>query len=98
MINVMIVEDDQVFLSHLCRIVASDADLELFAAVRDGVSARQSLVRGEPDVLLVDLGLPDMSGIEVIRNARRQFAQLASAGDVVEDRAEAGVDQGSGLR
>ena len=76
MINVMIVEDDQVFLSHLCRIVASDADLELFAAVRDGVSARQSLVRGEPDVLLVDLGLPDMSGIEVIRNARRQFAQL----------------------
>ena len=74
MIKVMIVEDDQLFLNHLCRVIVSDSELELFAAVQDGVSAQHNLACGEPDVLLVDLGLPDMSGIEIIRNARRRYA------------------------
>jgi len=69
MIKAMIVEDESVFLNRFCQIVASDPELELFAAVRDGASARDLLARGAPDVLLVDLGLPDVSGIEIIREA-----------------------------
>jgi DNA-binding NarL/FixJ family response regulator len=67
MTKVMIVEDDPTFLNRFCQIVTADAELELFAAVRNGASARESLARGGPDVLLVDLGLPDVSGVEIIR-------------------------------
>lgn len=69
----MIVEDDPAFLNRFCRIVTSDPEFELFAAVRDGASARDTLERGAPDVLLVDLGLPDMSGIEIIRETSRRY-------------------------
>jgi DNA-binding NarL/FixJ family response regulator len=72
MIKVMIVEDEPAFLNRFCRIVAADDQLELFAAVRDGSSARALLAHDAPDVLLVDLGLPDVSGIEVIRDAARR--------------------------
>jgi DNA-binding NarL/FixJ family response regulator len=69
----MIVEDDPAVLNRFCRIVTSDPEFELFAAVRDGASARDTLERGAPDVLLVDLGLPDMSGIEIIRETARRY-------------------------
>jgi DNA-binding NarL/FixJ family response regulator len=73
--KVMIVEDDPAFLSRFCRIVTSEREFELFAAVRDGASARDCLAGSAPDVLLVDLGLPDMSGIEIIRETSRRYPQ-----------------------
>lgn len=73
MIKVMIVEDDPSSLSRFCKVVAADQELELFAAVGNGASARALLARGAPDVLLVDLGLPDMSGIQLIRETAQCY-------------------------
>ncbi len=69
----MVVEDDPAFLTRFCGIVACDPEFELFAAVTDLASARQAMSRAAPDVLLTDLGLPDGSGIELIRETARRF-------------------------
>jgi DNA-binding NarL/FixJ family response regulator len=73
MMTVMVVEDDPAFLTRFCRIVASDPELELFAAVADLASARQAMSKAAPDVLLTDLGLPDGSGIELIRETSIRY-------------------------
>jgi DNA-binding NarL/FixJ family response regulator len=73
MMTVMVVEDDPAFLTRFCRIVASDPELELFAAVADLASARQAMSKAAPDVLLTDLGLPDGSGIDLIRETSRRY-------------------------
>jgi DNA-binding NarL/FixJ family response regulator len=73
MATVMVVEDDPAFLKRFCGIIAQAPELELFAAVPDCASARQALANTAPDVLLTDLGLPDGSGIEIIREASRRF-------------------------
>jgi DNA-binding NarL/FixJ family response regulator len=62
-----VVEDDPAFLARFCRFIAGAAELSLIAAVGDIASARLALARGAPDVLLVDLGLPDGNGVELIR-------------------------------
>ena len=72
MTTVMVVEDDPRFLNRFCKIVASDVELELFAAVADVASARQAMSKAAPDVLLTDLGLPDGSGIDLIRETARR--------------------------
>jgi DNA-binding NarL/FixJ family response regulator len=72
MTTVMVVEDDPAFLTQFCRIVSSDAELRLFAAVADLASARQAMRTAAPDVLLIDLGLPDGSGIDLIRETARR--------------------------
>jgi DNA-binding NarL/FixJ family response regulator len=66
-ITVMLVEDDPAFLNRFRAIVDADHELELFAAAGDCASARQALAKAAPDVLLIDLGLPDGSGIDIIR-------------------------------
>ena len=65
--TVMVVEDDAAFRARFCRIVAQSEELSLLAAVGDLAAARATLERQVPDVLLIDLGLPDGSGIDLIR-------------------------------
>jgi DNA-binding NarL/FixJ family response regulator len=73
MTTVMVVEDDPAFLNRFCKIVAAEPELELFAAVADVASARQALSKTAPDILLTDLGLPDGSGVDLIRETARRY-------------------------
>jgi DNA-binding NarL/FixJ family response regulator len=70
--TVMVVEDDPAFLARFCRIVSQAPELSLMAAVGDLASALRAIERHGPDVLLTDLGLPDGSGIDLIRETARR--------------------------
>lgn len=69
--RVLIVEDEPEFIRRFSDAVTSDPALSLLAAVTTGQAACALLTAQCPDVLLVDLGLPDMSGIDVIVQAAR---------------------------
>ena len=65
--GVLIVEDETEFLRRFSEAVLSVPDLRLLGAVSSGNAALSLLGAVVPDVLLVDLGLPDLDGVEVIR-------------------------------
>jgi DNA-binding NarL/FixJ family response regulator len=69
--RVLIVEDDPAFRERYAEILAADASFEVVASVGTGGEGLAMLEMRKPDVLLVDLGLPDISGIEVIRHANQ---------------------------
>lgn len=68
MVQVMIVEDDAQTRDALAESVSARAEFHVQSAVGT-VAAAMSALDANPDVLLVDLGLPDGSGEEVIRAA-----------------------------
>jgi DNA-binding NarL/FixJ family response regulator len=70
--RVLIVEDEPEFLRRFSEAVMADPALRLLGAVSSGRAARALLDADPPDVMLVDLGLPDMDGTDLIRHAARQ--------------------------
>jgi len=67
--SVLIVEDDATFRDRYAAILAKDKTFEVVASVGTGGEGLAMLALRKPDILLVDLGLPDISGIEIIRQA-----------------------------
>lgn len=67
--SVLIVEDEPEFLRRFSEAVLADTGLHLLAAVSTGRAGRAMLDAQPPDVMLIDLGLPDMDGVELIRHA-----------------------------
>lgn len=73
--SVMIVEDEPEFRQGFAAAIASDPRLRLQAAVDTVAAARAELGQHTPDVLMVDIGLPDASGIELIRHTAHHHPQ-----------------------
>jgi DNA-binding NarL/FixJ family response regulator len=65
--RVALVEDDRDTRARLASSIRAQASLELVAEYPTGTEALLGLASRAPDVLLVDLGLPDISGLDVVR-------------------------------
>lgn len=66
--RILVVEDDKA-IGNLIKMTLSTQGYEYDIAI-DGKSALQKVLSMPPDVIILDLGLPDMDGIEVINKIR----------------------------
>jgi len=66
-VTIALVEDDDEARGRLVASIRSDVSLRLVGEYRAGAEALAGISGGAPDVFLVDLGLPDMPGLEVVR-------------------------------
>jgi DNA-binding NarL/FixJ family response regulator len=69
--TVLVVEDEPEFLRVYCEAIAREPDFRLTGAVTTLAAGRALLEQAVPDVLVVDLGLPDGDGTELIRRAAK---------------------------
>jgi DNA-binding NarL/FixJ family response regulator len=68
--RVAICEDDEAFIQTVSAAIANSNDLQLHGIARNCAEGHHLLTQAPAQVLLVDLGLPDGSGIELIRAAQ----------------------------
>jgi DNA-binding NarL/FixJ family response regulator len=73
--SVLVVEDEPEFMRRFSDAVLADPLLRLVGVVSNGRAGIAMLDAQVPDVMLVDLGLPDIDGVEVIRHAALRHPQ-----------------------
>jgi DNA-binding NarL/FixJ family response regulator len=69
-VSVLVVDDSPAFRHGMARAVRAHAGLELVGEVGGGESALEAIDRLEPDVVLLDLVMPDLDGIGVLERLR----------------------------
>ncbi len=94
--HILLVEDDPALASSLQQ--ALKKQHHVVNATASGQAALTIINTETPDVVILDLGLPDMDGLEVLRRLRERHATLPvlvlTARDQVDDRI-AGLDGGA---
>ena len=74
-IRILVVEDHQIVRQGLVALFSVVDGVEVVGQASDGVEAVKQFEGQHPDVTLIDLRLPKMSGVEVIQHVRAKHAQ-----------------------
>jgi len=75
-IKVMIV-DDQIILSEGIKTVLSSSDeIEVIAMAKDGVDALEKMKENLPDVVLLDIRMPNMNGVVTTSEIKKLYPQV----------------------
>jgi len=69
-IRILIVDDHPVLREGLVAIIESQSDLQVVAEAATGKEGIELFAQHLPDITLVDLGLPDLHGVDVIKALR----------------------------
>ncbi|WP_426752479.1 response regulator [Myxococcus sp. Y35] len=75
-IRVFVVEDQTKILKNQLRLFESHPEMDIIGTALSGEAALEEVPRLMPDVLLLDLGLPRMSGIDVTREVKARFPKI----------------------
>jgi len=89
-IRVLVVEDYEPFQRFVTSMLEALPELQIVCKVSDGLEAVQKAEELQPDLILLDIGLPSLNGIEVARQIRKLspeskilFVSQESSADVV---------------
>lgn len=74
-VRIALVDDSEAYRAEAGAVLSGQTGFDLVAACADGREAIRSLAGLHPDVVLVDLNLPDMSGVEVVRELHRELPE-----------------------
>ncbi|MBX7173097.1 MAG: response regulator transcription factor [Pyrinomonadaceae bacterium] len=75
-IKVFIADDHPVFLSGLQMILETDKQLKVIGASESGKEAIEEIENLKPDVAVLDLGMPDANGFEVVRALQEKEMEM----------------------
>jgi DNA-binding NarL/FixJ family response regulator len=75
-IRVLVADDSRTALSSVCRYLEQDGRFEIVGTAFDGVRLLHQVTRSKPQLVLIDLSMPQMNGLEVTHQLRNSFPEL----------------------
>jgi len=89
---VLVVDDSEPFRKLICSMLKEIPELQIAGEVADGLQAVRKADELQPDLIVLDIGLPSLNGIEAARRIRKSspdskilFVSQESSADVVRE-------------
>jgi DNA-binding NarL/FixJ family response regulator len=76
MIRVAIVEDNQVLAKSMEQLFGQTDDIHCVASIKNLLNVVSLFQKAKPDIVIMDIGLPDISGIEGVRTLKNNFDNM----------------------
>jgi DNA-binding NarL/FixJ family response regulator len=76
MISLIIVDDHRLFREGISSLLAADEDLEIIGEASSGENLLEMLTHNKPDVVLMDITLPGINGLETIKSAHKLYPKI----------------------
>ena len=70
-ISVLLVEDHQIVRQGLRLLIEAQPNLKVIGEVSNGKDAIAAILESNPDVVVFDISMPEMNGIEMVKELRR---------------------------
>lgn len=82
-VNVVIVDDNPMILNTLDEVISSEAGLSVIGRADNGKDAIDMIKDTQPDVVLLDLVMPQMDGITVVENIKKKTSMLKNPSFII---------------
>lgn len=79
-IKILIADDHQLFREGLVNLLSDNSEIEVVGEVEDGEKAIEQAKKLEPDVLIMDIGMPVINGIEATGILKKELPKLKVIG------------------
>ncbi len=76
MIKVVILDDHKILTEGLCGLITESGIATVVGVANSAEECRRSLAFWKPDVLLLDVGLPDINGLDYCKEVKESFPEI----------------------
>ncbi len=72
-LRVLVVDDSELVRRSICSLLKAQADIEVISEASDGIDAVRKAREHKPDLVLMDITMPSMNGLEATRVIKREL-------------------------
>ena len=84
-IRIMVVDDSVVIRRLVTKALGDDPMLEVVGTASNGAIGLQRIPELKPDLITLDIEMPDMNGLEMLKRVRQEYTDLSAAMDAVNE-------------
>lgn len=84
-IKIILADDHQMFLDGLSSLLSQLKDVQVIAAVNSGKAVLEKLQDVQPDLVIVDLNMPEMDGLQTTREIKKFYPHVKVLGLTMEN-------------
>ncbi|WP_348799759.1 response regulator transcription factor [Flavobacterium adhaerens] len=75
-IKILIADDHTIFLDGIASLLEKEKDIEIIGKAENGIKALQILETTETDLVILDLSMPEMDGVELVKNIQKKYPNI----------------------